>query len=791
MTLKEYRKQLETIHIHQGVERSYYTSLHHYLKEFFASLNTSPQFIIEGSVRPLSSDPQAKMFPDFQILNEKSTGLIGLIEAKSYKSDISYLTSGKDRQIKKYLAHQPNLIVTNFDRFTLLSSVKDKNNQDKIVVVADHSLFEETDKTHALLERFITTNPNMNLGAFDIFSKTLAYYANKLEVELHRVMIKELKKEDSLFAKFFYKVLRGTLRLTNQEESNFAHSLIESYVFYQIFNQQLSIKIDILEEMVEAFLKKGIASVNDEKLNYEFQCLENFLTKANQSRTVTQAQFQQWVYQYKDNQDNQTLFTYFYEHFLTMWEEEINKDHKGVKQVSLRKDLGVYYTPKPVVSFMVNAVNTILQKEFHFTTKPEQGLGSKQVQLLDFATGTGTFLLEALEQTFYLLGSRTAKQQEEDILSMIDRFYGFEIMITPWVLAKYNVRQKIHELLGNNNFDINISKIYLTNTLEYNSLTHKLELSLIEKFSQNIVEANTLKASKDIFVIIGNPPYNSDSKNKIRAKQKHIKEDADYNTFLQIETLLQDYKPIGEKKINITDDYVKFIRWAHHKIIQHQKGIVAVITPHSFLSGATYRTMRNQLMEDFDYIYILNLHGNNNTKRYSQDSNVFNIQTGVAITILVKTHKATTKERCSIHYQEIIGSREEKFTRLEAGFSSVEWQRLDPLALDAQLETLRWGTRYHSLRFFVPQEQLQADLISYGQDSWGITDIFIHYATGITTQYDDFAISFSQAEAEEKIELLLIPVEILCSIAVFLTISIWFLHALLTKIITDIFMLLI
>ncbi|MFH0837992.1 MAG: N-6 DNA methylase, partial [Patescibacteria group bacterium] len=351
---------------------------------------------------------------------------------------------------------------------------------------------------------------------------------------------------------------------------------------------------------------------------------------------------------------------HFYEDFL----KEYNPD--------LRKKMGAYYTPLPIVRFIVRSVDYLLQEEFNLpngladTSKLPDG--KHRVQILDPAVGTGTFISATIRTIYERLKKqgqtgRWAAYVHNDLLP---RLHGFELMMAPYTIAHLKLSLafkqtgfwKFHRRLG----------IYLTNSLEQGGTQQNLlSFGLAESIAEEAKEADKIKNEMPIMVVIGNPPYSVSSSNKGK----------------WITDLISDYK-IGLQERNIqplSDDYIKFLRYAEHFIEKNGSGVVAMITNNSFIDGKIHRQMRKHLLETFDEIYILNLHGNAKKKETGphgeKDENVFNIQQGVSISILVRKPNEK-KELGQVYHAEKYGLREEKFEFLnENDIESIKWKKVD------------------------------------------------------------------------------------------------------------------
>ncbi|MER9460600.1 N-6 DNA methylase [Mesorhizobium sp. M0387] len=300
-------------------------------------------------------------------------------------------------------------------------------------------------------------------------------------------------------------------------------------------------------------------------------------------------------------------FIYFYEDFLRAYDKET------------RKARGVYYTPPPVVNFIVRAVDDILKNQFQIA----DGLADhKKVTVLDFAAGTGTFLLEVMQRIFDNIGGpETGKADAVVREHMLKNLYGFEYLIAPYTIAHLKLSQylkdKGHPLTENERL-----QVFLTNTLEP---VEPQKSAFLPELSNEVREAQTVK-EKPILVILGNPPYAGHSKNKGKWITTAI--DGYKYTFGRVQTetdadgnpVFSDVKkPLGEKNPKwLNDDYVKFIRFAQLKMDEVEEGVVGIITNHSWLDNPTFRGMRQSLLRSFDQIYLVDLHGSTKPKELVQ-----------------------------------------------------------------------------------------------------------------------------------------------------------------------------
>lgn len=417
---------------------------------------------------------------------------------------------------------------------------------------------------------------------------------------------------------------------------------------------------------------------------------------------------------------------HFYETFLAEYDPK------------LRKARGVWYTPQPVVDFIVRGVDDVLKTHFNLalglgdTSKttlqlnvPGAGKNGQsarkavqvhKVQILDPATGTGTFLAQTVqhiydEQFAHMPGSWSAYVDNE----LIPRLNGFELLMTSYAMAHL----KLDMLLTQTGYKAaNTPKrlqIYLTNSLEAH---HRDTGSLFASWlSAEANEANRIKRDAPVMVVMGNPPYAVSSSNK-----------SDW-----IQGLLQDYKKgLNERNIQpLSDDYIKFIRFGQHFVDKNGEGVLAYISNNSFIDGLIHRQMRRSLLESFDEIYILDLHGNAKKKETapggSKDENVFDIMQGVSINIFVKTGKKKKGVLAKVFHHSLYGKREVKYQALlNSTIKNVPWQKLSPKAPDY----------FFTVKDFSNAKEYDNFIF--------LNDLFPISTSGIKTHDDENLVSFSE-----------------------------------------------
>ena len=439
---------------------------------------------------------------------------------------------------------------------------------------------------------------------------------------------------------------------------------------------------------------------------------------------------------------------HFYEEFLS----EYDKSQKVQR--------GVYYTPQPVVKFIVNGVDYILKHNFgvedglastsektvkymrdskrrtggHYRTRVEDKKEVAAIQILDPATGTGTFLRQTILQIYENFCKKRENisgdklQEEWNIYvaeSLLPRLKGFELMMAPYAVAHMKLSMVLKDT-GYRFASDERMKIFLTNTLEKpGEAEGQLSFIFNNPLTVESSAANAVKKSNEINIVMGNPPYSGISANN--------------NEW--IASMINDYKYsngeyFNEKKHWLNDDYVKFIRIAQDYIERYESGIMAYICPHGYIDNPTFRSMRWNLLKCYDEIYILNLHGNSNKKEKcpdgSKDENVFDIQQGVAISFFVKKSKKSSK--CKVYYADMYGRRNDKYKWLNTySFEELEWVKLQPMAPYYLFKTSN-----------VDEEN------NY-KKGYKLTELFNEYTAGIITARDNLAIDFSKENLLEKI----------------------------------------
>ena len=629
--------------------------------------------------------------PDFRLWNGKDR-IIGYIEAKKPTEE------GLDRiehseQLKRYRSTFPNLILTNFLEFRLY-----RNGQREQTVLAARPLvlnrlrltptIERPDELYALLDRYLD------------FALPQTFTAASLAVELakrtrllRQVIGEQFHQEEETpgvltgFYEAFQTYLIGSL--TREDFADLFAQTITYGLFAARtragdgFNRPAAFDniphtIGVLRDLFR-FISLGDLP---ETLAWCVDDIAEVLAVADAPGILDR------YYQQGKGSDP---VVHFYETFLAQYDPQE------------RERRGVYYTPEPVVGYIVRSLHDLLKTEFN----QRDGLASDGVTLLDPAAGTMTFVARAAQQAVAEFEAKYGSGGREDFIRrhILRNFYALELMMAPYAVGHLKMGFFLEEL-GHRLADDERVPFYLTNSLEMTELG-QTPMPFYSALAEESRLAGAVKKQIPILLILGNPPYSGHSSNR-----------GDW-----IRGLIEDYKqvdgkPLGEKNPKwLQDDYVKFLRFAQWKIEGAGRGVVGMITNHGYLDNPTFRGMRQSLMRTFDDIYILDLHGNALKRETcpdgSPDKNVFDIRQGVAIAFLVKRGNANTDEQdkqdgrtARVHHAERYGTRGSKYAWLDDhDRGSTQWRKLNPVS-PFYLFVSRDEALEASYRRFVPVHEI-------------------------------------------------------------------------------------
>lgn len=689
--------------------------------------------------------------PDFLIKYKDNA--IGFAEAKDI--GIGRLDNLSDREIEqkeRYLDALPNLIYTDYLEFRFFRNGKETAR----VRIADfdgNSIIAQTDKFQSLIDLlkdfYIVKSATIKSPL-----KLAELMAGKarLIADVIKNALTEQFDNKSLYDQLdsFRKILIRTM--TEQEFAD----IYAQTIAYGMFVARLH------DKTLENFTRQEAATLIPKTVPFLRKMFDYIAGNDIDERIVWSVDSLAEIFSYTDIADilkdfgRKTKTTdpiiHFYETFLSKYDK------------SLRKMRGVYYTPQPIVDYIVRAVDYILKSDFKIT----EGLADKskitkkiivqgatkpierefhRVQLLDPATGTGTFLATTINYIYRKFENNTGIWPAYVNNDLLPRVHGFEIMMSSYTMAHLKLDLVLREtgyiqdnarindkiFRQDNLFDTELATIgrnasiqnstnrvgiYLTNSLE-EADPDTQSLWAAQWLSDEAKEANNIKQNVPVMCVLGNPPYSVSSANN--------------NDFAK--KLIEKYKTgLNERNIQpLSDDYIKFIALGQHYIEKNGNGILAYISNNSFLDGVIHRQMRKSLMETFDKIYVINLHGNTRlhetTQDGTKDENVFDIMAGVSVNIFVKTSKS--KKLANVFYRDLYGKRDIKYAFLnERNLQSSEFKLLNPI---------------EPYYFFIEKNFEKPNEYNSG---FKVEELFNTNASGLVTQRDNLLIQFEKDTLE-------------------------------------------
>jgi predicted helicase len=701
MMLKQYLKKiLEVARRGDAREESYYSTLEGLIGDSAKSQNRKD---IRVTSQPKKTDAGN---PDFRVWDGKQR-IIGYLEAKTPDKNLD--DEEETEQIRRYKTTFPNFILTNFFEFRLF---KNGLTVDKLRIANPNAIYslkgtpsvENEEQFGKLLKKFFSYSfPSITSAqplAVELAKRTRFLRDEVIAEELREEEKNGLGKILGFYEAFQTYLIRG---LTKEQFADLYSQTITYGLFASRmrcegeFNRKHAVddiprSIGILREMFDYISLGDLPS----QLEWIVDEISNVLANVDVKKIFSEY--------YKNKRGEDPVF-HFYETFL---EEYDPKE---------RERRGVYYTPKPVVSYIVCSLHSLLKEKFGL----DDGLANENVTILDPAAGTLTFIVEAIKQAINEFTSKYGEGGKEGFIKehILRNFYAFELMIAPYAIGHLKVSFLLDEL-GYKLQDEDV-KFYLTNTLELEDI-EQTSLPGMASLARESRKAGEVKKRIPILIILGNPPYSVSSANK--------------SEFIEKEMELYKEDVHDEKNIQpLSDDYIKFIRFAHWKIEKNGKGVIGYISNNSYLSGIIHRGMRKKLLDAFDEIYILNLHGSSRIEEKApegKDKNVFDIQQGVAVTFYVKSDEPSKKKR--VYYADLWGERDEKYQYLlKNSTDSTTWKQIKP------------KKPYY---FFVPKDFALKEKYD---GFWKITKIFKKSQIGLMTGQDKFFIDSNPKMLKNRI----------------------------------------
>jgi len=657
--LTRYLSELQKV-INRGDARE--ESFYHCVKEMLESYAQANGFRrSEVSILPKATEAGN---PDFRVWDGK-TRITGYIEAK--KPEVSQLESiSESEQLKRYRDTFDNLILTNFYEFWLFQYGKFVCG----VTIADpleaiHSQkkppLTNIEDFDTLLDRYLSfslpaiTDPKSLANA-------LAKRTRFLRDEIITIELAEEEKAQGrkVLLKFYESFKK--LLINNLTIEQFA-DLYAQTLTYGIFVARTRSGDDFNRELIYKYIPNTLGIL---KSIFRFISLEEppqalAVLIDDIADILFNTDIQKILHRFYTEGKGRDPIVHFYETFLSEYDPK------------LREKRGVYYTPEPVVRYIVRSIHSLLKSHFG----KDDGLASEDVTILDPAAGTLTFPAEAIKVAIEEHKGNYGSGSVHKLIKhhILPHFHAIELMMAPYTVGHL----KIGYLLAEHGYELSEAerfKLYLSNTLEPDT-PQQTELPIAHDISEECALANKVKHEDPILVIMGNPPYSGASENNNAWTEKLLKTDLDgAQSYYTV-----DGMPLNEKNPKwLQDDYVKFLRFAQWKIHKAGKGIVGMITNHGYLDNPTFRGMRQSLMRTFDEIYVLDLHGNSLKKETcpdgGKDENVFDIRQGTAIILMVKGVDSKGTRVC---HHELFGLRQSKYDWLDSNqFQAGDYQELSP-----------------------------------------------------------------------------------------------------------------
>jgi len=721
----------------QGVEMYVNTLIKKYKTEHAREHAYRPTFeelirILDPDLNAIN-DPKRSEHgaPDFIFMRKEL--IAGYAETKDLGANLDKVE--KSEQIERYFGYS-NLILTNYLEFRFFRNGERYGEPIVLGELDGNTIIPHPDRFSRLadtLKDFLSSAPeNIKSGAK--LSKIMGGKARRIRDNVAHFLESDSEKNEELLR--VYEVIKELL-VHDLKPKAFADMYAQTLV-YGLFvarfhddtpntftRQEARDLVPASNPFLQHFFDHIVGPNFDKRLAYIVNELCDVFAHAN-VRALMHQYFEKDAKGHEDLGPDPVI--HFYEDFLKEYDSE------------QRKKLGAFYTPVPVVRFIVRSIDHILKKDFGLvngladTSKIEvdtevQGKKKKnqvhRVQILDPAVGTGTFLNEIVQEIHKSFAGQEGRWRSYVDTDLLPRLHGFELMMAPYTIAHLKLGMTLKDT-GYDSFSRRLG-IYLTNSLEegYQTENTLFSLGLSQSIAEEAVSASEIKNNTPIMVITGNPPYSGESNN------------ASYtgHNVYKVEPTGGKLKEKNSKWIN--DDYVKFIRLAESMIEKTGEGVVAMITAHGYLDNPTFRGMRWHLLNVFDEIYILDLHGNLKREEVSpdgsKDENVFDIQQGVSIILATKFNENKKKPLAKIFRSDVYGTREGKFKHLNShNISSIKWQKINPIE--------------NEYRFEINDESQEIYNVGFS-----LKDLFDVGTVGIATFRDKLTIDFDREDLKKRV----------------------------------------
>ncbi|WP_419855268.1 type ISP restriction/modification enzyme [Candidatus Poriferisodalis sp.] len=724
MSITEYRRSIRaTRGTEQATEHSYRPALQKLLQTLGGS-----------DVEAINEPTRAKYgAPDFIV--ERRQVPIGHVECKGIGTSLD--AEADSEQLKRYRKALPNLILTDYLEFRwyvdgeLRAEARlgrfDSTGRLTVATNGEESVRE------LLVEFFNAQVPVV--GDPEDLARRMASKTRLLRGTIEQVLTEDVDGAPALAGLLasYREVLINNLSVgdfADLQAQTAAYGLFAARCLHSgpasAFNRQSAVFADTTPFLRDVFIQIAGPSA-DSRIAWIIDDLAFLLARADMAAVLEG---------FGEATRQEDPIVHFYEDFLAAYDPHLKE---------LR---GVYYTPEPVVSYIVRSVDRVLRDKFgltdgladtttvDITTDEGRTRALPRVLVLDPAAGTGTFLREVVSHIRNDLAKRGLAGAWGSYVpeQLLPRLFGFELLMAAYTICHLKLAMEISGDADQYTLpsDERLA-VFLTNTLAeaHEDASGPMFATEIVREAQ---EADAVKRDHPVMVVIGNPPYSGHSANKGKwisdLLRGRIADDP--HSYFSV-----DGEPLDERNPKwLNDDYVKFIRFAQWRINQTGEGALGFVTNHSYLDNPTFRGMRQSLLETFDEIWLLDLHGNSKRKERSpdgsQDQNVFDIQQGVAIGIFVKTG-SDSDGYATVRHADLWGDRGDtetgKYAWLaEHDIDSTRWQEVAPRAPDY---------------FFVPRDYA---LLAEYEAGWKLPDIAPVNSVGIVTARDKIAIQWSDAD---------------------------------------------
>ena len=721
MTTTDYldaiERELRTGH---ATEHSYRPMLRQFLVDWSQNFSPSTDYHITNEPKR-----NARNAPDFLIRRGEVS--LGWIETKPPGTDLN--TVEESEQLQRYRKAFPNLILTDYLEFRLYSEgenclsvrIADLDNTTQRLIHRD----TDDSEVSIFLTAFFGAEP-LRIGRASDLARMLSGKAQLLKAAiadlLQNTSNNELQNRLDAFREHLIADL-SEAKFADMMAQTITYSLFAARCYHTHGKFNRTRAIEILAE-TNPFLSQ-LFWVSIQRLTHLHWIIDPI------AELLDLADMESITADFGTEGKEAGPIVHFYEDFLSDYDPK------------LRKQGGVYYTPEPVVSYIVRSVDALLTEKFnlsdglaHTGTVDVNGKQLSKVQILDPAAGTGTFLRSVISQIYHtIMTSGVAGAWQEYVPQhLLPRIHGFERMVAPYAMCHLALTYQLKELGYDLKTDERLN-VFLTDTLEAGNRQRGMRI-FIDEIAKEAEAAATVKSDLPVMVIVKNPPYAGKSENKGKWITNLLRGlDGDILTESYFEV---DGKPLDETTQRwLRDDYVKFIRFAQWRIAQTGYGVLAFISNHGYLKNHTFSGMRQSLMETFDAIYILDLHGNKTTNEEppngGPDENVFEIKQGVAIGIFVKhAPEKLINPTTRVCHAELWGDRSDKYSWLATNtINTTPWKALTPTSPNYRFAPKGKSEEYEHYR--------------------KITDIFPLNKTGLSTKRDKMVIDFESKPILERV----------------------------------------